>query len=168
MRRTLVAVSIFCMLLPAAAFAGRGHRGGPRGGGGGRVIVRDHRAPAPAVRDHRAGRGPVVVRDRRPGPRGHRHVRVVNGRYMFPGGVVRVYKRPHFHRHYYDRRVRPPIIVEAYDPVPGYVWVAGSWTWGGGEWVWTPGYWAVAEAPPPPPQPVVRGGISISGGISIH
>ncbi len=107
------------------------------------------------------------MRDRRPGPRGHRHVRVVNGRYMFPGGVVRVYKRPHFHRHYYDRRVRPPIIVEAYDPVPGYVWVAGAWTWGGGEWVWTPGYWAVAEAPPPP-QPVVRGGISISGGISIH
>lgn len=152
MRRTLVAVTLFCMLLPAAAFAGRGHRG-RHNHHGNRVVVRDHRGPST-----------VVVRDRR-GPR-VRHVRVTNGRYVFPGGIVRVYKRPRIHRHYYDRRVRPPIIVETYDPVPGYVWVAGNWTWGGREWIWTPGHWeAVAE---PAPAPAVSGGITISGGISIH
>lgn len=93
-----------------------------------------------------------------------------NGRYVFPGGVVRVYRRPVMHRHYYDVHRRPALIVESYDPVPGYVWMAGSWTWGGREWVWQPGYWAVADepAPPPPPRPVIRGGISVSGGISIH
>ena len=157
MRRTLVAVTMFCMLLPAAAFAdrGRGHRGGHHrpGPGPGRVVVRDHRAPAP------------VVHDRRSRPRGHvRHVRVTNGRYMFPGGVVRVYKRPRIHRHYYDRRVRPAMVVETYDPVPGYVWVAGGWTWAGREWVWSPGYWAVASAP----APSMSGGISVSGGITIR
>lgn len=92
------------------------------------------------------------------------HVRVNNGRYVFPGGVVRVYHRPVIRTHYYDVHVRPPVIVESYDPVPGYMWVAGSWTWGGGEWVWTPGYWAVAEEP----APVVGAGVSVSAGISIH
>jgi len=103
---------------------------------------------------HRGGGGPRY--------RGGGHVRVANGRYVFPGGVVRVYKRPTVR--YYNARVRPPLFVEAYDPVPGYVWVSGGWSWGGAEWIWTPGYWAVAEAP----APVVQGGISISAGISIH
>lgn len=89
---------------------------------------------------------------------------MTNGRYMFPGGVVRVYKRPRIHRHYYDRRVRPAMVVETYDPVPGYVWVAGGWTWAGREWVWSPGYWAVASAP----APSMSGGISVSGGITIR
>jgi hypothetical protein len=102
------------------------------------------------------------VRDHR-GPRG-KHVRVSKGRYVFPGGVVRVYKRPVIRARYYDMHVRPPIIVEAYDPVPGYVWVAGAWNWGGAEWVWAPGYWAVAAEP----APVVTGGVSISAGISIR
>jgi hypothetical protein len=104
-----------------------------------------------------------VVRDHRSG--GNVRVRVTNGRYTFPGGVVRVYKRPKIQR-YYDVHVRPPIIVEAYDPVPGYVWVSGGWTWGGAEWVWTPGYWSVVDEPAP--APVVTGGVTISGGISIH
>ena len=112
-----------------------------------------------------------MVRDHR-GPRGGGRVRVVNGRYVFPGGVVRVYKRPKIRR-YYDVHVRPTVIVEQYDPVPGYVWVSGGWSWGGAEWVWTPGYWSadvayVAPAPPPPPTATVSGGVTISGGVSIH
>jgi hypothetical protein len=97
---------------------------------------------------------------------------MAGGRYVFPGGVVRVYHRPVIREHYRNRHVRPAIIVENYDPVPGYVWVAGSWTWGGSEWVWSPGYWAAAAEPPPPPPPapVIRGGVGIhiGGGISIH
>ena len=111
----------------------------------------------------------MVVRDHRSGPRA-KYVRVNGGRYMFPGGVVRVYKRPKIRR-YYDVHVRPPIVVEAYDPVPGYMWVQGNWRWGGGEWVWVPGYWsaeAVVVAPAPPPPPVVQGGVSVSAGISVR
>lgn len=162
MRRTLGIATVLCMILGSAAYAdhGRGRGGRGHGGPGGGVVVRDHRdhgppPRGPAVRDHRHG-----------GARGG-HVRVSNGRYVFPGGVVRVYRRPVIREHYYNARVRPRIIVEQYDPVPGYVWMAGSWSWGGGEWVWQPGYWAAAEAPPPP-EPVVSGGFHVSGGISIH
>lgn len=154
MLRTLGVATIFCLLLTGSSYAGRGGRHGGHGGGG--PVVRDHRGPAPSR---------TVVRDHR----GPRHVRVTNGRYVFPGGVVRVYKKPHY-KHYYDRRVRPAIIVETYDPVPGYIWVTGSWAWGGAEWVWTPGYWAVetVAAPPPPPTATVSGGISVNAGISIR
>jgi hypothetical protein len=94
--------------------------------------------------------------------RGGGHVRVVGGRYMFPGGVVRVYKRPMI-KHYYDVRMRPPIIVESYEPVAGYAWVGGNWRWGGAEWIWVPGYWQVAAEPP-------SVGISagISAGVVVH
>ena len=148
-------------MLTSVSFADR-HRGG-----------RDHRdRGGPVVRDHRHGGGDrMVVHDRRDhrGPR-TKYVRVNGGRYVFPGGVVRVYKRPKLRR-YYDVHVRPPIYVEAYDPVPGYFWVQGNWRWGGGEWIWAPGYWtaeAVVVAPSPPPPPVVQGGVSVSAGISIR
>jgi len=157
MLRTLGVATIFCLLLTGTSFAGRGGRNGHGGGG-------------PVVRDHRAGPRPgpsrVVVREHRGGPR-VTHVRVTNGRYVFPGGVVRVYKRPKVRR-YYDINVRPAVIVEAYDPVPGYVWVSGGWSWGGAEWIWTPGYWSVEAAPPPPPTATVSGGISVNAGISTH
>jgi hypothetical protein len=105
--------------------------------------------------------------------RGPRHVRANGGRYVFPGGVVRHYKRPVFKMKYRDRRVRPAIIVEHYDPVPGYVWVSGGWSWGGAEWVWMPGYWSVAAEPvyvqpAPPPTATVSGGITVGAGISIR
>lgn len=157
MRRTLGIATIFCMLLGGAAYAGHGRGGGGHGGGG--PVVRDHRSSGPVV----VRRAPPPVRDHGRGPRGH--VRVSNGRYVFPGGVVRVYRRPVIRTHYYDVHVRPPVIVESYEPVSGYVWVAGNWTWGGGEWVWQPGYWAAAEEPV---VPVVSGGVRVSAGISIH
>ena len=157
MKRTLRLATIFSLMLVGAAYADHGHGGH----GGGRVVVRDHRAEGPVVvRDHRA-EGPVI-RDHR-GPV-VTHVRVSNGRYVFPGGVVRVYHRPVIRERYYDVHVRPPLIVESYEPVPGYVWMSGGWNWGGAEWVWTPGYWAVASEP----APVVQGGVSVSAGISIH
>lgn len=161
MRRKFLFVAILSMLAAGPAYAGRGGRHGGHGGRGG---------GGPVVRDHRGGGGDrIVVRDHRSGPR-IKHVRVNGGRYVFPGGVVRVYKRPVIRMHYRDRRVRPAIIVEQYDPVPGYVWVSGGWTWGGGEWVWQPGYWSVAAEPvyAEPAPPVMSGGVSVSAGISIH
>lgn len=139
------------------ADAGHGREGGHGGGGHPGGVV---------VRDHRGGGGPVVVqRGGRGGPRVS-HVRMAGGRYMFPGGVVRVYKRPVIREHYYNRYRRPAVIVEAYDPVPGYVWVGGGWNWGGAEWVWSPGYWSASVEPAP--APVVTGGVGFSAGISIH
>jgi hypothetical protein len=155
MRRKLVLVTILSLLVPTMAFAGRGGRGGGHGGGGhNKVVVRDHRAGG--------GGGRTVVRDHRSGPR---HVRVNGGRYVFPGGVVRTYKRP-VYAVYRNRHVRPAIIVEHYDPVPGYVWIGGGWTWGGAQWVWAPGYWSVAAEPVYVEPP--SAGISVSAGVSIH
>jgi hypothetical protein len=148
-------------------FAGTAYADHHHGGRG--PVVRDHRGPTRTVvvHDHRAPQGGVVVHERRGH---HEHVRVVNGRYAFPGGVVRVYHRPHFREHYYNVHVRPAVVVEHYDPVPGYVWVAGNWSWSGREWIWNDGYWAPDEPAPPPPAPVVQGGVGIhiGGGISIH
>ena len=130
----------------------------------GRVVVRDHRAPAPAVVRGGGGYGGgPVVRDHR-GPAPVAHVRVDHGRYVFPGGVVRTYRQPVIREHYYNVHVRPPLLVESYEPVPGYVWMRGGWTWGGAEWVWTPGYWAAAQ------EPVVTGGVGIgfSAGVTIQ
>lgn len=166
MKRTFAIMLFSSLMFGGVAFADHWH------GGGHGPVVRDHRAgPAPVVvRDHRAEgprrpEGGVVVREHeRRGP--VEHVRVTNGRYMFPGGVVRVYHRPVIREHYYNVHMRPAVIVENYDPVPGYVWMSGSWAWGGAEWVWNPGYWAAAEEPAP--APVVQGGVGFSAGISIH
>lgn len=135
MRRIIPYSVLFVLLFGGIAVAdhGRGGRGGGRGHGGGghdsrRVIVRDHRY-----------RGPVRVDrkriDRRP-------VRVINGRYVFSGGVSYRYTRPVIRERYYNVRVRPQVVVERYPAQPGYVWVSGSWGWDGREWVWTSGYYA--------------------------
>jgi hypothetical protein len=77
-------------------------------------------------------------------PRHHSHVRHTSGYYSFRGGHrVRHYGVPN-HPRYIHRHQRPVLLVERYDPVPGYIWVGGSWGWGGAQWVWTPGYYAVA------------------------
>ena len=71
-----------------------------------------------------------------------RPVYISNGRFSFGNGLVRVYNRPVIRHRYYDYRYRPQIVVENYDPVPGYIWIQGSWSWNGYEWVWTNGYYS--------------------------
>lgn len=136
--RRILPLSLLALLLfggVASADRDRGYRGDrgrrdhyqPRGG----VVVRDHRTHRdyrPARRDRRA-----VVRN---------HVYVSNGRYVFHGGVTRTYARPVIRHRYYDVRVRPTIIVENYDPVPGYIWIQGHWNWNGYEWLWISGHYA--------------------------
>jgi hypothetical protein len=139
MRRVLALTSLAFLLSTGAALADRR--------GGGRVVVRDHRGGggAPSRVVVREQRGPVVVRDNRRTVVVQRRspVYVANGRYTFGGGVVREYRRPVIRTHYYDIHVRPTLIVETYDPVPGYLWVGGNWRWNGVEWMWISGYWAV-------------------------
>jgi hypothetical protein len=115
-------------LLGGIATADRYRRGGDRRGGDRGVVVRDHRDSRPVRRERRA-----VVRNT---------VYHNNGRYVFHGGITRSYVRPVIRTRYYDVRVRPTIIVENYEPVPGYIWVQGHWQWNGYEWIWTSGYFA--------------------------
>lgn len=160
MTGTFRVAAILCALL-GTTYADHYH--GDRGHG---PVIRDHRGGGPVIAH--GGGGPVVRDHRGPERRGPvvTHVRVSGGRYVFPGGVVRTYRRPVIHEHYRDRHRRPALIVETYDPVPGYVWVGGGWSWSGYEWMWTPGYWSAAVEPAP--APVMGGGISVSAGISIH
>ena len=149
MRRILEITSALMLLSGGLAVAG------PHGGGGGGGVVRDHRSYGGG-----GGGGGVVVRDHRgygggPVYRGGGPVRVSGGRYMFPGGVVRVYNRPVIREHYYSYYRRPALIVENYDPVPGYVWMHGNWQWNGVEWIWAPGYWAVG------------GGVSVGASVVV-
>jgi hypothetical protein len=66
-----------------------------------------------------------------------------NNTFYFGGGRSHVYHRPVIRYHYRNYYQRPAIIVENYDPVPGYVWVAGSWNWNGYEWIWVNGHYEV-------------------------
>lgn len=159
MARYLGTIGIVFFLCSGVAVAGR-H-------GEGAAVVRDHRSGGGAVvRDHRShGDSRTVVRDHRgqraaPGVREHRGpVRVSRGRYVFPGGVVRTYRAPVIRQHYHSYYHRPALIIESYEPVPGYAWVHGDWRWSGAEWLWVPGYWVVAGASP---------GISVGASVIIH
>ncbi|MBV8758253.1 MAG: hypothetical protein JO257_13285 [Deltaproteobacteria bacterium] len=112
---------------------GRGEfhgRGELHGGGGGQVVVRDHR-----------WEGGVHVS---PSYRGnYRYERpVYNNSYRY--NVVRrpIYvERPIIRQRYYDYRYRPEVIVENYGARDGYYWVNGAWQWNGYEWIWQPGHY---------------------------
>jgi hypothetical protein len=102
-----------------------------------RAVVRDQR-------DHR----PHAKRVNRPAQRSDRRVitrrpiHASNGHYVFHNGVRRAYTRPVIRARYYNVRHRPQIVVENYAPVPGYIWVRGSWNWNGREWRWNDGHFA--------------------------
>ena len=66
-----------------------------------------------------------------------------NNTFYFSGGHSRTYHRPVIRYRYRDYYRRPAIIVENYDPVPGYIWVAGQWSWNGYEWNWINGHYEV-------------------------
>jgi hypothetical protein len=106
---------------------------------------RDYRQPvrqSVTVRDHRGWDNRNQVRyqprhvDRRP-------IYINNGRYSFGGGFYRTYHRPVIQYRYTNYRVRPQILVENYEPVEGYIWVAGQWQWSGYEWNWIDGHYEV-------------------------
>jgi hypothetical protein len=123
----------------------RGQRDTSRNSGG--TVVRDHRSSyrEPVRTNNRSS----YDRGRRTDYRNYNRVRVDrrpvyvnNGRFVFGGGVHRVYNRPVFRQRYYDYRYRPQIYIQNVDPVPGYIWIQGSWSWSGYEWIWTDGYFS--------------------------
>ena len=66
-----------------------------------------------------------------------------NNTFYFNGGHSYAYHRPVIRYRYRNYYQRPAIIVENYDPVPGYVWVTGNWNWNGYEWNWIDGHYEV-------------------------
>ena len=72
-----------------------------------------------------------------------RPVFVSNGRFSFGNDRYVSYRRPVINYHYRNYYQRPALIVENYDPMPGYIWVAGAWNWNGYEWLWTDGHYDV-------------------------
>ena len=141
--RRIIFTLLALMLLGGVASADRDwrRRGRDTSHHPGGTVVRDHRhhdsyrgdRDRPRYRDYRSYNRVRV--DRRP-------VYVNNGRFVFHGGYTRNYHRPVIRQRYYDYHYRPQIIVENYDPVPGYIWIQGHWHWSGYEWVWTNGYYA--------------------------
>jgi hypothetical protein len=133
MRNKLVLAALGLVLSGGVAMADHW-----RGEGHGRVVV-----------ETRGGRDHVVVEPRHDrvivNNRVDRHIYVGHGdRFYFNGGHdYRVYHRPVIHERYRDYRVRPRVVVENYDPMPGYIWVQGGWQWNGAEWQWFGGHYAV-------------------------
>jgi hypothetical protein len=131
-----------------------GFHGGDHRGSDHRAVTVEHRAPAPAVRDHRSGT--VVVRDNHDWHGGGRVIvnrgygggsRGYNYNRGYGYGGYRAVRRPIFasrpiiRDHYYNYYRRPTLIVENYAPMNGYYWVPGQWSWSGYEWTWQPGHY---------------------------
>ena len=129
MRRIIPLALLALTLLGGTALADRDHRGSRHHDRRGGVVVRNHQRPqARPVRHVNVQRRPVYVN---------------NGYYHFNNGARYRYTRPVIRQRYYDYRVRPQIIVENYQPMAGYVWVAGNWQWNGAEWIWISGHYAI-------------------------
>src|SRR5436305_1075344 len=124
MRNKLVLAALGLVLSGGVAMADHW-----RGEGHGRVVVetrgRDRVVVEPR-HDHVVVTGGRVGGGRVYG--GDRHIYVGGGdRFYFNGGHdYRVYHRPVIRERYYDYRIRPRVIVENYDPMPGYMWVQGG------------------------------------------
>jgi hypothetical protein len=69
-----------------------------------------------------------------------------NNNRFYVNGHYHNYYRPVIHTRYYNYRYRPQILVENYDPIPGYIWIQGGWNWNGYEWIWTSGHYQVDPA----------------------
>jgi hypothetical protein len=141
-----------------------GFHGGDHRGPDHRAVTVEHRAPAPAARDHRSGT--VVVRDNHDWHgggrvivnrgygnynrgygnynRGYGNYNRGNGSHGYGYGVVRrpiFVSRPIIRERYYNYYRRPALVVENYSPMNGYYWVPGQWSWSGYEWTWQPGHY---------------------------
>jgi hypothetical protein len=125
MKRILVLSALTLAMVGGVASADRGrrhwkqhHRGGVSWSGG--VMVSGPRIVAPRV----------VVQSR---PVYVQRPHVVRRPIYVQAPAIRV--------RYYNYYQRPAVIAENYNTMPGYYWVAGSWSWNGYEWMWTAGHY---------------------------
>jgi hypothetical protein len=124
---------------------GGDHRGSYEHRGASQVVVRDHRdwhGNGGYIRERHDvhggwnGGGRVVFRND-----GYRHDGYRNDGYRYVSRRPIYVSRPIIRERYYNYYRRPALIVESYNTMPGYYWVAGTWTWDGAEWIWQPGHY---------------------------
>jgi len=114
-----------------------------RGGDHRSVVVERRAAPQSRaiIRDHHEWRGGNVVRDHRGWDGGGRVIVRNEPRYQRYDRRPIYVSRPVIRERYYDYYRRPAVIVENYNPMAGYYWVAGGWSWNGYEWCWQAGHY---------------------------
>lgn len=135
MRKLLPLTALALGLSSGVALADH-HHGDVRGA----IAVR--RVGPPVVRDHRDGHsGRTVVRDRRDWHGGGRVIVRTDPSYRRTIHRPIYVSRPIVRERYFNYYRRPTLIVENYNTMPGYYWVAGSWSWSGYEWIWQPGHY---------------------------
>ena len=144
MRRIIVFTLLALTLGGGVALADRDHyrRGDYRGDHRSDYRRGDHRSDYRGDRRYIRNPRDPVWHQRQRHVEHRRPVYVNNGYYQFHNGYRYRYARPVIRQRYFDYRVRPQIIVENYQPVSGYVWVAGQWQWNGYEWTWISGHYA--------------------------
>lgn len=145
MRKLAIATLLVILGTSATAMADRDYRRGGRDNDRRGYVQRDRgwnnsNYRRDVRRDYRRDYRRDVRRDYR------RPVYVNNGRYTFNDGRYYSYRRPIINRRYTSYSYRPQILIENYDPMPGYIWVQGNWSWNGYEWIWTSGHYAVDTA----------------------
>ncbi len=150
MRRIIPMALIALTLSGGAAFADRWERGDRR-----HNTNTSHYSGGVRVDNSRHRQRPVRVDRRYDNNRRYDNRRVVvnrarptfrNNRFYFTGGYYRPYTRPVINVRYRNYYQRPAVIVENYDPVPGYIWIQGRWNWDGYEWQWIPGHYEVDQS----------------------
>jgi hypothetical protein len=151
MRRIITLTALALGLIGGVASADRRGDRDNRFGGRDRVVNRDNRNNNNNWNRGQSTRGQRVDRGTRY-DRGRTVVRVNrtrpvfrNGGFYFSGGFHRPYVRPVINVRYREYSRRPALIVENYDPVPGYIWMQGSWQWSGYEWNWVAGHYEVDQ-----------------------
>jgi hypothetical protein len=146
--RKLVIATLLLMLGVGTAAADR-YRGGRGGRDRGDRVYRDRGNDRTVNRsyNHHDNRNRGVGVDRGWNNRVvRRPVYVNDNRYHFHGGHSVTHHRPIVNVRYTDYRYRPTLLVENYETVPGYTWMAGSWQWNGYEWNWVNGHYDVDSA----------------------
>jgi hypothetical protein len=138
MLKVLSLTALVLGLSGGVALADHGRGGDHRSGFVERRAAPQSRA---IIRDHHEWRGGNVVREHRGWNNGGRVIVRNEPRYHRYDRRPIYVSRPVIRERYYNYYRRPAVIVESYNSMAGYYWVAGAWAWDGYEWIWQPGHY---------------------------
>ena len=123
--KRIISMAVLALTISTGSAMADGYRG-----------HRNHANHLPVIHHQARAQHDYRFVDRRP-------IYVNNNRYVFSGGYSRPYVRPVIQYRYTNLRQRPQLLVENYENVTGYVWIAGQWQWDGYEWNWIAGHYQV-------------------------
>ena len=132
MKRIILSALVALTALGGVASADRGRGHSPRHAQGGVVV-------SPSRGHYQQSRG--YYQHRQQPARYSRNYVVSRPSYRYVRRPIYVQTRPVIRYRYTNYYQRPAVIVENYNSMPGYYWVAGAWSWNGYEWIWTAGHY---------------------------